>query len=75
MPGLELDDAALERLREHPRGAEDRMPGEGHLVARVEDADARVAARLRRHEERRLREADLLAQCLHQLARPPRARR
>ena len=47
-PGLELDDAALERGREHPGGPEDRVAGEGHLRARVEDPDARVTARLRR---------------------------
>ena len=49
--GLERDHAQLERRAEHERGAEARMPGEGNLVARREDAQPHRAALARRQHE------------------------
>ena len=42
---LELDDPALERLRENPRRAEDRMTCHRQLVTRREDADSSPSRR------------------------------
>ena len=72
---LELDDGALERLRQHPRRPEHRVPGERHLVVRVEDPHASGATRLGRKHEGRLREADLERERLHRLGRRCRERR
>jgi hypothetical protein len=44
------------------------MARELHLVIRVEDADTRGSARLRRQHEGRLGEADLECECLHRLS-------
>ena len=65
--GLELDDATLERLREHPRRTENGMSCEAHLFGRIEDPDARRATLLGRQQERRLREVHLPRERLHQV--------
>ena len=64
---LQLDHSALERRRQHPGGAETRMPGERKLGPGREDADPDRAALLRRQDEGRLREADLERERLHRL--------
>ena len=65
--GLELDDTALERLREHPGRPEDRDDPRTASRDRVEDSDASGASLLGGQHERRLREADLERERLHRL--------
>ena len=65
--GLQLDHPALERRTEHERRPEDGMPGERHLLLRVEDPHPRGAALLGREHEDGLGEADLERERLHRL--------
>ena len=64
---LQLDHSPLERGRQHPGGAQTRMPGERKLGLGREDADPDGAALLRRQHEGRLGEPDLERKRLHGL--------
>ena len=68
---LEPDLRKLHRRSEHERRPEHRMPGEGDLAHRREDAQARVPTRRRRVDEDGLREAHLTGERLQPPFRDP----